>query len=128
MNENLPKRKDIRLKDYDYSDTGLYFLTICTNKRKKILSNIVGGDVPDAPNVELTVYGKIADKYINQLNNHYETISVEQYVIMPNHIHLILFVNKDGASRTSPPTALDQIRLFANRHNTPININFSFKF
>ena len=104
MKENLPQRKDLRLKNYDYSTQGVYFITICVENRRKILSNVVGGDVPDAPYVELTLYGNIVDKHMNQLNDFYENISVEQYVIMPNHIHLILFVNKDGASRTSPPT------------------------
>ena len=59
MNENLPKRKDLRLKEYDYNGAGLYFLTICTDKRRKILSKIVGGDVLDAPRVELTAYGEL---------------------------------------------------------------------
>ena len=98
--ENLPKRKNIRLNNYDYSEPGAYFITICTDKRRKILSKIVGGDVLDAPHVELMEYGRVADKYINQLNCHYENISVEQYVVMPNHIHLILFVRQDGASGT----------------------------
>ena len=104
MEEKLPKRKNIRLKEYDYNGAGLYFLTICTNKRRKILSNIVGVGVPDDPCVELTIYGRIVDKYINQLNNHYENISIEQYVIMPNHIHLILLVQDGGSSRTPTPT------------------------
>ena len=104
MSEKLPKRKDLRLKEYDYNGAGLYFLTICTDKRRKILSNIVGGDVLDAPRVELTAYGKIVDKYINQLNDFYENVFVEQFVIMPNHIHLILFVREDGSSRTSTLT------------------------
>ena len=104
MNENLPQRKRIRLKEYNYSEMGLYFLTICTDKRRKILSKIVGVDVPDAPRVELMAYGKTVDKYINQLNDFYENISVEQYVIMPNHVHMILFVRNDGSSRTSTPT------------------------
>lgn len=63
MNENLPQRKRIRLKEYNYSEMGLYFLIICTVKRRKILSKIVGVDVPDDPRVELMVYGKIVDKY-----------------------------------------------------------------
>ncbi len=104
MSENLSKRKEIRLKNYDYSEPGAYFITICTDKRRRILSKIVGVDVPDDPRVELTAYGKIADKYINQLNNFYENISVEQYVIMPDHIHMILFVREDGSSRTPTPT------------------------
>ena len=104
MNKDLAKRKPVRLKEYDYNGVGLYFITICTDKRRKILSQIVGGDVLDAPCVELSMYGKIVDKYINQLNAFYENISVEQYVVMPNHIHLILFVRQNGSSRTSTPT------------------------
>ena len=121
MGDNLPKRKNIRLREYNYSETGLYFITICTEERRKILSKIVRMDVPDDlrshtaifvgvgvlddPRVELTEYGKIADKYIKQLNDHYENVSVEQYVIMPNHIHMILFVRPCGSSRTSTPTS-----------------------
>ena len=101
---NLPKRKSPRLREYDYNGAALYFLTICTRNRIKILSNIVGGDVLDAPQVELTEYGRIANKYIGQINEHYDDLSVEQYVIMPNHIHMILYVHQNGASRTSPPT------------------------
>ena len=59
--KELPNRKDIRLKQYDYSSAGAYFVTICTESRRQILSYIVGGDVLDAPqNVELLPYGKIA--------------------------------------------------------------------
>ncbi len=103
--KELPKRKPTRLRNYDYSTTGAYFITICTEGRRQILSRVVGGDVLDAPkNVELLSHGKIADKYINQLNEFYDHITVDRYVIMPNHIHVMLFVRVDGASRTSPPT------------------------
>ena len=77
------------------------------------MPRIVGGDVPDAPkNAELLPYGTIADKYINQLGEFYDHITVDKYVIMPNHIHIMLFVLENGvlrtsecgASRTSPPT------------------------
>ncbi len=129
MEKELPKRKPTRLKNFDYNSSGAYFLTICTENRQQILSRIVGGDVLDAPSgdvldapfgdvldapsgdvldapfgVELLSYGEIANKYINQLNKVYDNIKVDRYVIMPNHIHIILFVFDDGASRTSPPT------------------------
>ena len=108
--KELPKRKPTRLKNFDYSTTGAYFITICTENRESILSRVVGGDVLDAPqNIELLPHGIIADKYIKQLNEFYDNISVDQYVIMPNHIHIMLFVSKNGASRQvhrreSPPT------------------------
>ena len=105
MERQLPKRKPVRLRNFDYCDSGAYFLTICTENRRKILSQIVGGDVLDAPyDIKLTSYGQIADKFINQLSDFYTNIEVDNYVIMPNHIHIILIVHDSGASRTSPPT------------------------
>ena len=107
---NLPKRKPTRLKDYDYSTPGSYFITICVKGRKQLLGKIVGDGVLDVPKNKLTPYGKIAEKYINQINEFYEYISVDKYVIMPNHIHLILSIanlenfSDCGTSRTPSPT------------------------
>ena len=103
--KKVPKRKPTRLQAFDYNTTGAYFITICTDKRRQILSRIVGVDVlGDPQNVELLSHGMVADKYIKQMNEFYENLDVDQYVIMPNHIHLILFVRKDGSPRTSTPT------------------------
>ena len=101
---NLPKRKSPRLREYDYNDTAVYFVAICTQHRKCLLSNIVGTGVLDCPNIELTTYGRIAEKYIKQLNDFYNHISIEDYVIMPNHIHLVIFIRKSGQSGTPVPT------------------------
>ena len=74
----LPKRKPTRLKNFDYNSAGAYFITICTENRREMLSDIVGGDVLDAPkSVELLPYGKTAEKYINQLNDFYFNIKIE---------------------------------------------------
>jgi len=71
----------------------------------QILSYIVGGDVLDAPkNVELSPYGKTAEKYIAQLNDFYDDVKVDRYVIMPNHIHIMLFMFGNGSSRAPTPT------------------------
>ena len=101
----LPKRKDLRLKSFDYSSVGAYFITLCTEDRRQILSRIVGVDVlGDPKNVELLPYGVVADKYIKQMSEFYENIIVDQYVIMPNHIHILLVVRDNGSPRTSTPT------------------------
>ncbi len=100
----LPKRKPNRLSSHDYSSSGAYFITICVKNRKKILSIInVGTGVPDCPQIYLSKYGLIADKYINQLNGFYDNISVDNYVIMPDHIHFLLSI-VNGQSRTPVPT------------------------
>ncbi len=104
----LPNRKKNRLDGFDYSNGGCYFITLCVKGRKHILSNItVGTGVLDCPKINLTHYGVIADKYINQLNDFYKNISVEKYVIMPDHIHLLLLV-KNGQSGTPVPTMRSQ--------------------
>ena len=107
MNNDLPQRKPLRKEGFDYDFCGVYFITICTQDRREILSQIVGVDVPDDPydhpQIKLTDYGTIADKYIKQLNDFYNHLSIEWYVIMPNHIHILLNV-LDGTSRTSSPT------------------------
>ena len=98
MENEWVKRKRNRLEKYDYSSSGAYFITICTEGRREILSRIiVGGDVLDAPEKEeLLPYGEIAENYIHQLNDFYEDIAVDRYVIMPNHIHIMLFVLENG--------------------------------
>ena len=115
----LQNRKTTRLKGTDYNSNGAVFLTICTKERRCILSRIVGTGVLDGPQNHLTRYGEIADKYINQLNDFYDDLSVESYVIMPNHIHILLWVKgiddgpsrtpDDGPSRTPVPTAQNTI-------------------
>ena len=102
----MPKRKNIRLKVIDYNCSGAYFITICTKDRRAILSSIVGTGVLDGPQIKLTQYGDIADKYIKQLNEFYDNMSIESYVIMPNHIHLLLFIkpHENGPSGTPVPT------------------------
>ncbi len=111
-------RKTTRLEIFDYNSVGAYFITICTQNKGHLLSKIVvketfvGTGVPDGPQeskeilVELTEYGKIADKYIKQLNDFYENISIDDYVIMPNHIHLLINVRENGPSGTPVPTEL----------------------
>ena len=97
---NLPKRKPTRLKKFDYSSEGYYFVTICTQNRKNILSDIIVGEGFPLP--QLTTKGKIAEKYIIDVNKKYSCIKIEKYVIMPNHIHLILSIENDGRGNPSP--------------------------
>ena len=104
---DFEKRKHPRLKQYDYSENGYYSITICTKERKKILSNIVGRVAHNPPQIILTDIGKVADKYIKNINRVYEGVSVDYYCIMPDHIHLILcfdIPSDDGGMRASRPT------------------------
>ena len=70
---DIPKRKQNRLVDYDYGQNGAYFVTICTQERKRLLSDIVGDDAHIVPKP----YGQITEKYIRNAPE------IEKYVLMP---------------------------------------------
>ena len=83
-------RKNIRVKGYDYSTPGYYFITICTQNKEKILSDIVGTGLPDGPQALLTDAGYIVKNQLDEMSAFYKNIILEKYVVMPNHIHLLL--------------------------------------
>ncbi len=85
MND-LPKRKLIRLKDYDYSTPGAYFITICTKDRKHLLGTVKNEQML------LTEIGQITEQEIKKIESHYHNIKIDKYVIMPNHIHMIIVI------------------------------------
>ena len=99
---NLPKRKPTRLKGYDYSTPGAYFVTICTYNKRYLSSNIVGA-IHELPENKLTQYGEFAEQIIRTLPERFN-VSIPKYVIMPNHIHLIIEIydNQKRAIRESP--------------------------
>ncbi len=93
--KDFPVRKRNRLKGYSYSQNGIYFLTVCTKNKNCILGRVVGGGDLDAPQMVLSDYGKIAEKYIQSIEMAYSDITLMNYVIMPNHIHMIVMIYSD---------------------------------
>ena len=111
--KNLKTRKPTRLTNFDYNSSGAYFITICTQNRKNILSTIVG---EGSPLPQLSRFGKIVDNFIQEIPTKYPNISVDCYVIMPNHIHLLLSILNnneetiDNSGRGNPsPTITNAI-------------------
>ena len=100
---DTPKRKPNRLPNFDYSTPGAYFITICVEGKRCILADIVGGGALDAPQIQLTPLGKISEKNILS-GNRIPNVRIDNYVIMPNHIHLLISVNYDGTSKAPSPT------------------------
>ena len=86
MNNTLPNRKSIRLKNYDYSQPGYYFITICTHNRKHRFGGIVDEQM------QLNQFGKIVTEQWHNLANRFPNIELDEFVTMPNHIHGIITV------------------------------------
>ena len=91
----MEQRKHPRLREYDYSQAGVYFITVCVKYRSPVLSNLVGRGDHTPPQVELTPYGEILDKYIRGIDGTYKFVTVDKYVIMPNHFHMLVSISAD---------------------------------
>lgn len=99
----FPNRKRNRLEQYDYSSPGAYFVTICTHNKEKIFGEIVDGDCFTASQIKLSEIGFIANEELLNIEKHYENVKIDKYVIMPNHIHILLVI----AERMNPfPTTI----------------------
>lgn len=121
-NEKLPERKTIRLKDYDYSSSGAYFITICAFEKRNYFWHESNRNVSIEPDyylqepivcpplganidcfqpkeIELSRYGKIVVEAIKRITVVYPAISIDCYVIMPNHVHIMLFIGQSGSGR-----------------------------
>lgn len=94
--KKIPYKKSIRLKDYDYSAPGYYFITLCTDNRKNLLGAIAKADFTISPSIELSKIGKIINESILNIPSLFKDITVDSYTIMPNHIHLIIVLNKNA--------------------------------
>ena len=108
--DKQPTRKNNRLKDYDYSQSGYYFITICT-KDKKDLFWSVGASF--AGQNKLSDIGNVIDSEIIKIDNIYETnIEINNYVIMPNHIHMIIVIHNEKSQTEKIPSIQRIIQQF----------------
>ena len=85
------ERKNIRLRDFDYSSNNMYFVTICTKDKKNLFwksYNIENGDYV------LSEEGKVVEKGIINIKDFYP-VSVQNYVVMPNHVHIVMTIEKE---------------------------------
>ena len=86
-------RKRNRLENYDYGNAGIYFVTICTKDRKNLFW-IDENHIPASPQeVNLSNYGRIAEAAIKNIERHYPDAEMDNYTVMPNHIHLLITLN-----------------------------------
>ena len=95
----LPERKRNRLENYDYSSSGAYFVTICTKERRNYFWDNVGATIGRPQDIVLTPYGNIVDEAIKNIPSVYPAVDVDCYVIMPDHIHLLLIIRADELGR-----------------------------
>lgn len=114
MDTSSKERRLNRLKDYDYSQIGYYFVTICTKNKIEHFGKIENGKTI------LNRYGEITQRYWKGIPNNYKNVRIDEFIIMPNHIHGIIIIkeNYDNVVRTeqcSVPT--DNTNKMSKRKN-----------
>jgi len=142
MKEN-PIRKSVRLKGHDYSQAGCYFITVCVKDKHALLGRVVGAisnrpspiarrpqTNTDTEKVELSEYGHIVEGVINEIPTHYPYVYIDKYIIMPNHMHILLGIRYsevnldgnlerywegDGRLLIAPTTLSNIVRQFKSR-------------
>ena len=118
----LNKRKSVRVADYDYSQNGMYYITICTKNRNCIFGEIKNGVM------FLSDAGKIANVCWNEITKHFSQVSLHEFVIMPDHIHGIIEINNStdapvGAKHLSP---YNELKNNSKRANNDSNLRTDF--
>ena len=103
-NQNRHHRTSSRLKGYDYSHEGLYFISICILNRECLLGKI------EKNNMILSETGEIANQYWKDITTHFPNSALHQHIIMPNHIHGIIEINHNNTMGMRHGSSL---------HNTP---------
>lgn len=122
----LPVRIPNRMKGYDYSSYGFYFVTVCTKDKTDLFWEPFVGAAISRPseindfNVCLSEYGKIVEEAINNISLHYSKVVVDKYCIMPNHVHLIVYLGNEennGRIISAPtlPTIIGQMKRFVSK-------------
>lgn len=114
MNE-LPKRKQNRLSCFDYNIPHPYFITICTADKRCVLGRVVGESIALPPHIELTNWGKVVDAAIREIPVRYPMLKLDKYVIMPNHLHLILWITETADNAPTISHVVQQMKGFVTK-------------
>ena len=118
--KELPKRKDIRLKNFDYSSPGAYFITICTENRKNYFWSdtlnlqtfewhSVGANCVRPQNLPLSDIGNVVMADLEKWHKTYGGVALCSYVIMPNHLHIMAFISADKYGRPQVAPTVDRM-------------------
>jgi REP element-mobilizing transposase RayT len=92
----MKQRKWIRLKKYDYSDAGWYFVTICSQNMECLFGNVVDNQI------KLNKFGKIVQQYWLRISEYFDNVVLDEFVIMPNHIHGIVVIRNSSVGAGFP--------------------------
>ena len=98
--KNKFRIKSTRLPNWDYSSNGIYYITICTKNRECILGDIINGKI------KLSPIGKIVQKHWHEISKYFENVILDEFIIMPDHVHGIVIINHEPCRDGVTPSLL----------------------
>jgi putative transposase len=108
-NHEIYHRRSIRLKGYDYTSCGMYFMTICTHDRHNLFSDIINDEL------HLNIFGNIVDRHWLNLSKYHSHIDLDEYTIVPNHLHGIVTIVESSANSASIAEIIRGFKTFSAR-------------
>ncbi len=115
-NPDIHHRKSIRLKDYDYSQAGAYYVTIVTHERRVLFGDVVDGEM------RMNETGQLVVDVWEWLAVRHPYVQLDSYVVMPNHLHgvIVIDVPRRGDSRIAPTASRQRAPFFGDASRNPL--------
>ena len=120
------KRKLLRLQRFDYATHVYYFITICCKDKQHLLGRIVGAAYMPPVHVILSKTGEIAEKNLLAIEEHTPQVHIEKYVIMPNHLHMILSIGGSGEAAAGGIYAAPTVQRIMNSYKASVSRDAGF--
>lgn len=120
------KRKLLRLQRFDYATHVYYFITICCKDKQHLLGRIVGAAYMSPVHVILSKTGEIAEKNLLAIEEHTPQVDIEKYVIMPNHLHMILSIGGSGEAAAGGIYAAPTVPRIMNSYKASVSRDAGF--
>src|SRR5271170_5286818 len=102
--QNKYRVESARLKGWDYRSPGWYFVTICTRDHVHMFGDILSSQIQLSPS------GQVADSELRNLHKHYPNISIDCFVVMPNHMHTVIVIGGQHRHSPNPETRTEPLR------------------
>jgi REP element-mobilizing transposase RayT len=118
-NPDIHHRRSIRLQGYDYSQSGAYFVTICTFQRQHLF-----GEIRDRT-MQLNVVGQMVSAIWQNIPQHFSSVELDEFILMPDHLHGIIIISEEIKKSNSLPTIIQNFKSISTRKINRINQNSS---
>ncbi len=116
-NPEIHHRRSIRLQGYDYTNAGVYFVTICCNQRQHLFGNIDNGEM------KINAIGQIVSNLWQKIPQHFPNAELDRFVLMPNHLHGIIVIS-ESAEKSSLANIVQNFKSISSRKINRISKNY----